>query len=150
MEKYICTGWHLKISEVAYTLLEWLKDYQKLEDEIIYLEHDLDRSKRELKRWVSGDLREIHLTAESEGTKLEDRIAFRERELAQKMDDMYKLKKLISAFKGLENKIAYLKYVDGMTLEEIAEDMNYSSSYIYKKHAEILRRIKFAKELALY
>ncbi len=43
-----------------------------------------------------------------------------------------------------------MKYVDGMTLEEIAEDMNYSSSYIYKKHAEILRRIKFAEELALY
>lgn len=31
MEKYICTSWHPKISEVAYTLLEWLKDYHKLE-----------------------------------------------------------------------------------------------------------------------
>lgn len=150
MEKYICTSWHPKISEVAYNLLEWLKDYQKLEDEIIYLEHDLDRSKRELKRWVYGDLQEVSLTADSEGAKLEDRIAFRERELANKMDDMYKLKRLISAFKGLENKIAYLKYVEGMTLEEIAEDLSYSASYVYKKHAEIIKRIKFVEELALY
>jgi DNA-directed RNA polymerase specialized sigma subunit len=150
MEKYIRTSWHPKISEVAYTLLEWLKDYQKLEDEITYLEHDLDRSKRELKRWVFGDLQEVRLTADSEGAKLEDRIAFRERELANKMDDMYKLKKLISAFKGLENKIAYHKYVEGMTLEEIAEHMSYSASYVYKKHAEIIKRIKFVEELALY
>lgn len=150
MEKSIRTSWHPKISEVAYTLLEWLKDYQKLEDEITYLEHDLDRSKRELKRWVFGDLQEVRLTADSEGAKLEDRIAFRERELAHKMDDMYKLKKLISAFKGLENKIAYLKYVEGMTLEGIAENLSYSSSYVYKKHAEIIKRIKFVEELALY
>ncbi|PFK05939.1 hypothetical protein COI98_30640, partial [Bacillus cereus] len=33
-------------------MFEWLKDYQKLEDEIIYLENGLDRSKKELKRWV--------------------------------------------------------------------------------------------------
>ncbi|MDO8159170.1 hypothetical protein FKQ51_17755 [Bacillus toyonensis] len=131
-------------------MLEWLKDYQKLEDEITYLEHDLDRSKRELKRWVCGDLQEVSLTADSEGAKLEDRIAFRERELSSKMDDMYKLKRLISAFKGLENKIAYLKYVEGMTLEEIAEDLSYSASYVYKKHAEIIKRIKFVEELALY
>ncbi|PEP86575.1 hypothetical protein CN585_30145, partial [Bacillus toyonensis] len=48
-------------------MLDWLKDYQKLEDEIIYLEHDLNRSKRELKRWVYGDLQEVRLTEGSEG-----------------------------------------------------------------------------------
>ncbi|WP_353055069.1 hypothetical protein [Bacillus thuringiensis] len=42
-------------------MLEWLKDYQKLEDEILYLKHNLYRSKRELKRWVSGDLRDVCL-----------------------------------------------------------------------------------------
>ncbi|QDZ76719.1 ECF-type sigma factor [Bacillus cereus] len=131
-------------------MLGWLKDYHKLEDEIIYLENALDRSKRKLKRWIYGDLQEVSLNAELEGVKLEERIAFRERELTNKMDDMYKLKKLISAFKGLKNKISYLKYVEGMTLEEIAEDLSYSASYIYKKHAEIIRRIKFVEELALY
>ncbi|MCC2381175.1 DUF1492 domain-containing protein, partial [Bacillus wiedmannii] len=110
----------------------------------------LDKTKAELKRWVSGDLREVRLTAESEGAKVEERIEAIEYELANEINDMYKLKNLISKFRGLDNRILKMKYVEGMTLEEIAEDMNYSSSYIYKKHAEIIRRIKFAEELALY
>lgn len=133
-----------------YHLFDWLKDYQKLEENIEYLDYNLDKTKAELKRWVSGDLRDVRLTAESEGAKVEERIEAIEYELAHKMNDMYKLKKLISKFRGLDNRILKMKYVDGMTLEEIAEDMNYSSSYIYKKHAEIIRRIKFAEELALY
>ncbi len=131
-------------------LFDWLKDYQKLEEDIAYLDYNLDKTKAELKRWVSGDLREVRLTAESEGAKVEERIEAIEYELAHNMNAMHDLLKLISKFKGLENKLLKMKYVDGMTLEEIAEDMNYSSSYIYKKHAEIIRRIKFAEELALY
>ncbi|AQY37588.1 DUF1492 domain-containing protein [Bacillus thuringiensis] len=131
-------------------MFDWLKDYQKLEERIAYLDYNLDKTKAELKRWVSGDLREVRLTAESEGAKVEERIEAIEYELAHKMNAMCDLLKLISKFKGLENKLLKMKYVDGMTLEEIAENMNYSSSYIYKKHAEIIRRIKFAEELALY
>ncbi|MED3269505.1 DUF1492 domain-containing protein [Bacillus thuringiensis] len=131
-------------------MFDWLKDYQKLEERIAYLDYNLDKSKAELKRWVSGDLREVRLTAESEGAKVEERIEAIEYELAHKMNAMHDLLVLISKFKGLENKVLKMKYVDGMTLEEIAEDMNYSSSYIYKKHAEIIKRIKFAEELALY
>ncbi|MED1559305.1 DUF1492 domain-containing protein [Bacillus paramycoides] len=131
-------------------MFDWLKNYQKLEENIEYLDYNLDKTKAELKRWVSGDLRDVRLTAESEGAKVEERIEAIEYELAHKMNAMYDLLKLISKFKGLENKLLKMKYVDGMTLEEIAEDMNYSSSYIYKKHAEVIRRIKFAEELALY
>ncbi len=131
-------------------LFDWLKDYQKLEEDIEYLDYNLDKTKAELKRWVSGDLREVRLTAESEGAKVEERIEAIEYELAHKMNAMQDVLKLINRFKGLENKMLKMKYVDGMTLEEIAENMNYSSSYIYKKHAEIIRRIKFAEELALY
>lgn len=131
-------------------LFDWLKDYQKLEERIAYLDYNLDKTKTELKRWVSGDLREVRLTSESEGAKVEERIEAIEYELAHKMNEMHNLLVLINKFKGLENRVLKMKYVDGMTLEEIAEDMNYSSSYIYKKHAEIIRRIKFAEELALY
>lgn len=131
-------------------LFDWLKDYQKLEERIAYLDYNLDKTKAELKRWVSGDLQEVRLTVESEGAKVEERIEAMENELAHKMNEMHNLLVLINKFKGLENRVLKMKYVDGMTLEEIAEDMNYSSSYIYKKHAEIIRRIKFAEELALY
>ena len=32
-------------------MYEWLKDYRKLEEEIAYLEFNLDRTKRELSLW---------------------------------------------------------------------------------------------------
>lgn len=126
-------------------LFDWLKDYQKLEEDIEYLDYNLDKTKAELKRWVSGDLREVRLTAESEGAKVEGRIEAIEYELAHKMNDMYNLKRLISKFRGLDNKILKMKYVDGMTLEQIAEEISYSSSHIKKKHAEIIRLIKFVE-----
>ncbi|XKK19174.1 hypothetical protein HFP66_22235 [Bacillus sp. A17A.1] len=126
-------------------MFNWLRDYQKLKEDITYLEYNLDKTKAELRRWVSGDLREVRLTTESEGAKVENRIEAIEYELAHKLNDMYKLERLISKFRGLENQILKLKYVDGMTLEEIAEAVNYSSSHIKKKHAELVRLIKFVE-----
>ncbi len=125
-------------------LFNWLKVYQELEQDIAYLDYNLDKTKAELKRWISGDLREVRLTAESEGAKVEERIEAIEYELAHKMNDMYKLKKLINTFKGLEHKIAYLKYVEGMTLEKIAEELNYSSQYIYNKHAAMREKVEYS------
>lgn len=125
-------------------MFDWLKDYQKLEQDIAYLEYNLDKTKAELKRWISGDLQNVRLTAESDGAKVEVHIEAIEYELAHKLNDMYKLKKLVSTFKGLENRILKLKYIDGMTLERVAEELNYSTGYINKKHAEIMREIKFA------
>lgn len=125
-------------------LFDWLKDYQKLEEDISLLDYNLDRTKAELKRWISGDLQDVRLTAESEGAKVEERIEAIEYELAHKMNDMYKLKKLINTFKGLEHKIAYLKYVEGMTLEKIAEELNYSSQYIYNKHAAMREKVEYS------
>ncbi|MGH0943825.1 hypothetical protein ACQVTS_21600, partial [Bacillus mycoides] len=117
-------------------MFDWLKDYQKLEDEIIYLENHLYRSKRELKRWVHGDLAKYKLTVDSEGAKVEEQIEVIEYELAHKMNDLYDLKKVIRTFEGLEHKIMYGKYVEGMTFDKIAEELNYSTQYIYNKHAE--------------
>ncbi|WP_433595394.1 DUF1492 domain-containing protein [Lysinibacillus xylanilyticus] len=130
-------------------MYEWLRDYQQIEDEITYLEYNLERSQKELKRWVSGDLAGIKLTAESDGAKLEDRIERIEKELQIKLTEQKNFMELISNFSGLNHKILKMKYVDGMTLEEIAEELNYSASYIYKKHAEIAKMIKFAHEIKL-
>ncbi|MGY2610250.1 hypothetical protein [Bacillus pretiosus] len=126
--------------------MNWLKDYQKLEQDITYLECNLDKTKAELKRWISGDLQNVRLTAESDGAKVEERIEAIEYELAHKLNDMYKLKKLVSTFKGLENKILKLKYIDGMKLESVAEELNYSTGYINKKHAEIMRVFRNAEK----
>lgn len=56
------------------SLFEWLKDYQRLEQEIAYLEFNLEQTEAELKRWVSGDLAGVKLSAESIGAKVEETI----------------------------------------------------------------------------
>lgn len=127
-------------------MYEWLKDYQRLEDEITYLDHNLIRSKNELKRWVHGDLAKYKLTPESHGAKLEELIEVIEYELAHKMNDLYNMQKIMKAFKGLESNIIYKKYVEGKTLERIAIEIGYSASYIKKRHAEVMRAVKVVKE----
>ncbi|MDM5230178.1 ECF-type sigma factor [Lysinibacillus pakistanensis] len=130
-------------------MYDWLRDYQQIQEEIAYLEYNLERSQKELKRWVNGDLVGVKLTADSDGAKLEERIERIDRELQVKLLEQKNFLELINRFSGLNHKILKLKYVDGMTLEEIAEVLNYSASYIYKKHAEIAKMIKFAHEIKL-
>jgi hypothetical protein len=132
---------------VNYHLFDWLKDYQKLEERIAYLVYNLDKAKAELKRWVSSDLREVRLTAESEGAKVEERIEAIEYELANEMNAMYDLMELINKFKGLNNQILVKKYIYDMTLEQIAWNLNYSPNYIKRKHAEVRKIIKFVDDL---
>lgn len=130
-------------------MYEWLKDYRKLEDEIAYLEFNLERSENELKRWTSGDLFGIKLTAESNGAKLEESIEAIKVELAHKQNDLAKLVNLIGTFRGLENNILYKKYVEGKTLVSIADELDKSPNYIYNKHAQMMRMIDYAHEVNL-
>lgn len=129
-------------------MYQWLKDYRKLEEDITYLEFKLERSKRELNRWVGGDLWNVKLTAESDGAKLEEHIEAIEYELAHKLNDLHDLKKLICTFSGLEYKILYRKYVELKTIENIAEELGYSPRYIYNKHSQILRMMDYAQKLS--
>lgn len=122
---------------------EWLKDYQRIEDEVLYLENNLERTKRELGRFTGGDLYGVKLEAESRGARLEDIIDAIEYELAHKMNDLFDINKLIEKFRGVEHRILFGKYVQGKTLEEVAVDLGYSSQYIYAKHAQIKRLITF-------
>lgn len=128
-------------------MFEWLKDFRELQNDITRLENNLDRNKKELRRWVSGDLAKYKLTTESHGAQLEEIIEAIEYELAHKMNDIQDMKRMISAFEGLENKIVYMKHVEGMTLEKIAIELQYSAQYIYNKHAQIRRMMKFAQKI---
>ena len=128
-------------------MFEWLKDYRRLEDEISLIEFNLDRSQRELKRWVSGDLVGVRLNPESDGANLEETIENIEFELANKMNDLHDVKRLIATFRGLENQILYGKYVEGKTLLDVAFDLDKSPNYIYNKHAQIMRMIDYAHNL---
>lgn len=130
-------------------LYEWLRDYQNLTQDIAYLEFNLEQTERELKRWVSGDLADIKLEADSRGSKVEENIEKIKDDLVFKKEQLIKLLNLINTFKGLDNKILKMKYIDGMTLDNIAYDLGYSNSYIYKKHAAIVKMIKFAETVQL-
>lgn len=68
--------------------------------------------------------------------ELNERIARLERQKE-------KIISLIDRFTGIENKILKKKYIDDMTLQEIAYDLGYSEQYIRKKHAECIKRIEF-------
>ncbi|WP_253291521.1 hypothetical protein [Virgibacillus proomii] len=129
-----------------YVLYEWLKDYQQLKQGIDYLEYKLDREETELKRWVEGDLAGVKLTDKSIVAKLEVGIQQLKKDIDLKKQQLKKLIDLVDTFKGVEHKILRLKYVDGLTLEKIADELNYSYSHIKKKHAELVKLIKFIDE----
>lgn len=122
---------------------KWLKDYREKENQLAYLELKLEIDKKELERWVSGDLCDIKLTPESNGAQLEEIIEKTEREIANKMNDLHDIKQLVSTFKGIDHQIIIGKYVEGKTLEQIAEDIKYSASYVKRRHAEIARAIRY-------
>lgn len=125
-------------------MYEWVNDFQKLSQEIDYLEFRIEMNESELKRWVEGDLQDIRLNEKSHGAKLEEIIAEQKKELKIKNNQMKQFIELVDKFKGLDNKILKLKYIEGLTLESIAEELNYSAGYIYKRHAQIMRMIKFS------
>lgn len=125
-------------------LYEWLKDYQQLTQDIDYLEYRLDREETELKRWVEGDLADVKLQPESIGANIEERVQKLRKEILYKKEKLQELIQLVEKFEGLDNKILRMKWFEGKTLEQIAIDLNYSYNYIKRKHADIMKMIKFA------
>ncbi|MED2184060.1 sigma factor-like helix-turn-helix DNA-binding protein [Bacillus wiedmannii] len=122
-----------------------LKDYQKLEEDIAYLEYKLEKTKAELKR--QRDWGKDILSNDPGDEETEKILGQLKKELTFKKEQMEKLVDLVSKFKSLEQQILKMKYIDGMTLEGIGNKLKYSPSYIKQKHAEIIRRIKFAERL---
>ena len=123
-------------------MYEWLNGYQTLEQEIYYLDWELDVSKKELERWCDPmDLGKYSLTKESRWAKLEEIIADQEKRLAHKMNQIYDLRNLIYSFKGLDQHILRMKYIEGLTLKEIALELKHEYGYIRKTHTKIIHQI---------
>ena len=66
--------------------------------------------------------------------RLEDNIKQLTASLAEKEQAMKSLVMLIDRFKGLDNQILKMKYIEGLTLKEIAEKLIYSHQHIVNLH----------------
>lgn len=106
----------------------------------------MNKTRLELARWEEGDLVKVRLTNESRGAHVEEAIKRIESDLMFREEMKSSLILLINTFKGIENQILKKKYIEGKTLECIAEETNYSYSHIKAKHAELKRRLDFIDE----
>ncbi|MEG2294283.1 MAG: sigma factor-like helix-turn-helix DNA-binding protein [Carnobacterium sp.] len=123
-------------------MTSWLQDYQKISEEIELLQWKLDNNQSELKRWIYGDLQEIRLEKASKSSNLEEIIWLTKEELEFKKKEKEKLESIVNGFKGLENQVLTLKYIDGKTLQEIADELGYTLWHIQRTHAKVMKVIK--------
>lgn len=130
--------------------LKWIERYQQLNEEITGIEWDIESSNLELQRWEQGgDLfyKNSFQTSLDNQQRIITSLQKLEIVLEDKKKLMSSLMKIINNFKGIDHQILKLKYIDGMTLEMIAEELNYSTSHIRKRHAELSRTIKLVESL---
>ncbi|QCA29576.1 sigma-70 family RNA polymerase sigma factor [Vagococcus xieshaowenii] len=108
---------------------------------------------KELSRWenyidMDGDLakHQTFLTAIQKQSKLKEVLRDLNERLKKLENEKAEIVELIDKFQGLEQCILKKKYVEGLTLESIADELGYSLSYIKSKHAELMRIIRFNKK----
>ncbi|WP_407893499.1 hypothetical protein [Lacticaseibacillus sp. N501-2] len=127
------------------TRFSWLESYLANEEEIASLELNKKRTEIELRRWTDGDLAHVRIQKGSHGAKVEEALAEINAALAEDKELQAITLDLIERFDGLENTILRRKYVDGMSLMDIAncDDIGYSYSTIKRVHAELKHTLKF-------
>lgn len=127
---------------------QWLQEYQKLEEEIEILKWKIRKSEVELERWCDPrDLGKVKITNESNASHLEENIKRDKAFLGEKELAMESLMIMIDRFKGLDNQLLRMKYIDGMTLKDISIELNYSYSYIMTRHSILVKAIKINEGL---
>jgi DNA-directed RNA polymerase specialized sigma subunit len=126
---------------------EWLQDYLDLDEEARYTEWRIRKSEAEVERWTSGDLSRMHASGKgSRPSRAGDDLDGLYAGLKQCREEQKELLQLIDTFEGLDNQILKLKYVEGMTLEQIAVKLNYAYITIARHHAELRRRLNWLDE----
>lgn len=129
-------------------MFDWLFDYNELVKRIDYLEDEIRSSKRELKRWESGDLRNVRLSKDSISSGLETNIKSLEREFLFQESKLFEFKENVrKIFDDVESQVVYLKYVEGKTLLQISIELGYEDGYVRRIHAKVAKELKsFEKE----
>lgn len=125
---------------------QWLKDYQELDEQILYLKWNLNKSKLELNRWVYGDLADVRIEKNSRSSMLEENIQKIQNEIEILEEQRGEMRAIINSFEGIDNEIIRRKYIEGCSLEIIAAEIGYSASYVRQRHAEIRKTLDFLDE----
>ena len=106
------------------------------------------KSEVELERWCDPrDLGKVKITHESNASHLEENTKRDKAFLGEKELAMESLMIMIDRFKGLDNQLLRMKYIDGMTLKDISIELNYSYSYIMTRHSILVKAIKINEGL---
>ena len=124
---------------------EWLQEYLDLEERCRYLRWQIRKVRREEERWTDGDLRHIRLNGKSRGSHVLDQLPHLQTELDDCEQDRQELLALVDSFHGYEHDFLKMHYIEGMTLDDIADDPNfpYGIDWIYHKSAELHRTLDF-------
>lgn len=135
-------------------IYEWVNTLVAIDIELEELEISITLNSNELERWENysfkdGDLakQQTFLTALQKQARLKEVISSLESRKEQLEQQRKEIVDTIEKFKGLEQRILKMKYVEGMKLEAIAESTGYSYQYIKNKHAELMRIIRFSKKV---
>ena len=116
------------------------------------LEICLQLNEKELARWsnyvdTDGDLakHQTFLTSLEKQARLKGVILDLNERYEKLQKEREEIIQMVDKFTGLDQQILKLKYIEGLTLEAIASETDYSYQYIKNKHAELMRIIKFSK-----
>lgn len=135
-------------------IYEWVNTLLAIDIELEELQISITLNSNELERWENysfkdGDLakQQTFLTALQKQARLKEVISSLVNRREQLEQQRKEIVDTIEKFKGLEQRILKMKYVEGMKLEAIAESTGYSYQYIKNKHAELMRIIRFSKKV---
>lgn len=126
-----------------------MNDYKILKRQLEYKQYKLDDAKSELHRWTSGDLSKVRLTKESIASGLENHIMQLHSEIQILNTRLDNLNKMISKFDDLDSTILRMKYIDGLSLYDVAEQTAYSYGHIRNRHSILMKSIKLFDEVLL-
>ncbi len=72
--------------------------------------------------------------------KKTDLIELYETEIEKRRGYLERVDGLINQLTGTEHEIARLKYIDGLTLKEVADRIGYDYTYVRRLHSQMLQR----------
>lgn len=111
-------------------------------------------NEKELARWSNyvdndGDLakHQTFLTSLEKQARLKEEISNLNQRVEKLAEERKEIIQMVEKFQGLDQQILKMKYIDGLTLESIADETGYSYQYIRSRHADIMRMIKFSKNV---